>query len=74
MLWSDETGMEAAVLLSYGVLLPEATANAVLWPNAILWPNGTLWPESTLWSEAVLWPDSEFAFSVGALGAPVPDP
>jgi len=56
------------------VLLPEATANAVLWPNAILWPNGTLWPESTLWSEAVLWPDSDFAFSVGALGAPVPDP
>jgi serine protease AprX len=74
VLWSDETGMEAAVLLSYGVLLPEATANAVLWPNAILWPNGTLWPESTLWSEAVLWPDSDFAFSVGALGAPVPDP
>jgi serine protease AprX len=74
VLWSDETGMEAALLLSYGVLLPEATANAVLWPNAILWPNGTLWPESTLWSEAVLWPDSEFAFSVGALGAPVCDP
>jgi hypothetical protein len=74
VLWSAETGTDAAVLSSYAVLLPEVVGNSVLWPEAILWPNGTLWPESTLWAEAVLWPDAEFAFTVGALGTPVPDP
>ncbi len=73
VLWSEETGMDAAVLASSAVLLPDLNANSLLWPEAILWPNGTLWPESTLWAEAVLWPDSEFE-PVGALGTPVPDP
>ena len=74
VLWSAETGTDAAVLLSYAVLLPEVVGNSVLWPEAILWPNARLWPESTLWSEAVLWPDAEFTLTIGALGTPVPDP
>jgi serine protease AprX len=74
VLWSDETGLDAAFLSSYAVLLPDLDASSLLWPEAILESNATLWPESTLWAEAVLWPDAEFELSVGAEGTPVPDP
>jgi hypothetical protein len=56
VLWS--TPLDAALLSSYGVLLPDTTANALLWPDSLLWPEATLWPDSTLWSEAVLSPDA----------------
>jgi hypothetical protein len=65
--------LDATLLSSSGVLLPDTTANALLWPEAMLWPEATLWPDSTLWSEAVLWPDAA-GFSVETLGTKVEDP
>ena len=73
MLWSAGTSLDAAVLSSSGVLLPDTTANALLWPEAMLWPEATLWPDSTLWSEAVLWPDAASPV-LETLGTLVEDP
>ena len=73
VLWSAGTSLDAAVLSSSGVLLPDTTANALLWPEAMLWPEATLWPDSTLWSEAVLWPDAASPV-VETLGTLVEDP
>ena len=73
VVWSAGTSWDAAQLSSSGVLLPDTTANALLWPEAMLWPEATLWPDSTLWSEAVLWPDAA-GIAIQTLSTRVEDP
>jgi serine protease AprX len=54
VVWSTATPLDAALLTSSGVVLPDISANALLWPDSTLAASATLWPDSTLWSEAVL--------------------
>ena len=73
VLWSSEPA-GAGVLSSYGVICPDTSANAQLWPEAAMWPEATMWPESTLWSESVLFSDELVKLPVESLTVPVSDP